>query len=518
MPISPIKKELIRRELATRTLAAYIRYSDLSIDTPEEFLFSNFQKILCSHMDAFLEAVERKGSPRLAIFAPPRHGKSQIVSREFPSYCLGKHPEWEIIAASATGQLASDFGLWVSNRLNSPLHQDLFPDMKLDPSRNSVQQIRTLRNGGYTSVGVGTQVVGKGAHVGVVDDPVAGIVEANSPVEKAKLYDWYMANMNSRLAPGGGMLLMHQRWTIDDLAACLLAASKTDPNASQWTILSFPAVATEDESFRKAGEALFPERWDLTKLNRIKADLIANGRQRDWFAMYQQSPYVDGGSFFKKENIKHWKTLPEDLTWLIAGDFAVTKNPRGDKTAIVALGVDWQGNVYMADDYFWGRIDSLEIAKKTIEMAKDKRHESRQLATESGPIQAALAPIFQREMELQKHYITFDKTVRRGSKVVVAHALRGLMEAGKFFLPDTPDCHERVVPNLLRFDDGADGDDDMVDAIVNGAICIENVGKPLPPKKEEPPSWRERGKVYMDDVYKKKGKSEKGISKLRGTW
>jgi hypothetical protein len=513
--MSVVKKELARRELATRSLKEYIRYCDHeNIGTESEFLFSNFQNILCEHIDAFITAVEKKGSPRLAIFAPPRHGKSEIISRNGPCYILGKHPKWELIAASATDQLASDFGGWVNRRLNSPLHQDLFPDMKLDPNKNSTQRVGTLSGGGYIAVGVGTQVVGKGAHIGIVDDPVAGIAEANSPIERARLYDWYMSNMDSRLSPGGGMLLMHQRWTTDDLAACLLAASKTDKNSSQWVVLSFPAIAIEDEPFRKAGEALFPERWDITKLNRIKADKIANGMQRAWFAMYQQTPYNDTGNFFKKENIKFWKTLPSDLTWLIAADYAVSKNPRGDKTAIVALGVDHAGNVYLGDDYYWGRWETMDIVTKTVSLGK--KYDSRQLATENGPINATINPLLQREMAQKGHYMTLEKNIRRGNKMISAHALRGLMEAGNFYFPDTPDCHERIIPNVLRFDDGSDGDDDFVDALTNGAVVIDNVGKPLPPEKPKDEPWRKRGELYSDDIFKKKDKKE--IKGLRGQW
>lgn len=505
-----IKAELARRELARRDLASHIAHMDSS------FVFDPFQTQLCSHLDAFLEACERGGSPRLMIFAPPRSGKSEIVSRNFPAYALGRHPNWEIIAASATDGLAKDFGLWVSNRLNAQKYRDLFPEFEPDPSRNSTTNVRTTKNGGYVALGAGTQVVGKGCTIAIVDDPVAGIQQALSEIERENLFSWYMANMQSRLAPGGGVLLMHQRWHNDDLAARLIAGAKKDENASKWTVLSYPALAVEDGADplkRKQGEALVPSRWPREALVRIKADLVSNGRARDWFAMYQQTPIVDGGSFFKKEHMRFYKTAPEDLAYLVCADYAVTRSSRGDKTAIFALGVDHKGDVYVMPDFWWGRWESLEIVEKTVTLAK--KYNARQLATESGPIQGALNPIFAREMENQNFYLTIEKQVRKASKIVVAHALRALMESGKFYLPDQPAIQEDLVPNLLSFSDDTDGDDDAVDALSTGALLIESIGRPLPPVPP-PPKWRvDPGAVYGADIFKKKKGGSTTIPGLR---
>ncbi len=452
------------------------------------------------------------------VFAPPRSGKSEVISRNFPAYVLGKHPDWEIIAASATDGLAKDFGLWVSNRLNSPKYRDTFTEFEPDPSRNSTMNVRTTKNGGYSALGVGTQVVGKGCMIGIVDDPVAGIQQALSEVEREALFSWYMANMQSRLAPGGGILLMHQRWHPDDLAARLISASKKDVNASKWTVLSYPALAVEDDADplkRKAGEALVPSRWPREALVRIKADLMANGRSRDWFAMYQQTPIIEGGAFFKKDTIKFWRELPEDLTYLVCADYAVTKSNRGDKTAIFCLGVDHSGNVYVMDTYYWGRWDSLDIVRYTISLAK--KYNARVLATETGPIQSTLNPIFDREMSDEDYYLTIDKKARRSSKMVVAHALRGIMEAGKWYFPDQPTVQEELIPNLLSFSDDTDGDDDAVDALSLGALCIENIGRPLPPIAPKP-KWRDPSKIYMDDVFQKRQGKKPAIKGLRGDW
>jgi phage terminase large subunit-like protein len=180
------------------------------------------------------------------------------------------------------------------------------------------------------------------------------------------------------------------------------------------------------------------------------------------------------------------------------------------------MGVDYDSNIYIMDTYHWGRWDSLEIVEKTVELAK--KYDARTLATETGPIQGALNPLFDAEMRDQNHYMTIDKTARRGSKIVVAHALRGMMEAGKVYFPETPETSDSLIPNLLSFSDDTDGDDDAVDALSLGALCVERIGKPLPPDVAPVPSWRQEGEIYSEDIWKKADSKKSGIPKLGGQW
>jgi hypothetical protein len=59
-------------------------------------------------LDEFLSAVIAKKAPRLIIQAPPQHGKSELASRRFPAYVLGKYPHLRLIASSYGVSLAFD--------------------------------------------------------------------------------------------------------------------------------------------------------------------------------------------------------------------------------------------------------------------------------------------------------------------------------------------------------------------------------------------------------------------------
>jgi hypothetical protein len=66
-----------------------------------------------------LERVERGEVDRLMLLVPPHHGKSELASRRFPAWYLGRHPEEHFISASASFALAEDFGRDVRNLMKS---------------------------------------------------------------------------------------------------------------------------------------------------------------------------------------------------------------------------------------------------------------------------------------------------------------------------------------------------------------------------------------------------------------
>jgi hypothetical protein len=72
-----------------------------------------------------LERVARDEVDRLMLLVPPRHGKSELASRRFPAWYLGRHPDKQFISASASFALAEDFGRDVRNLMNSEEYQQV---------------------------------------------------------------------------------------------------------------------------------------------------------------------------------------------------------------------------------------------------------------------------------------------------------------------------------------------------------------------------------------------------------
>ena len=112
-----------------------------------------------------LEAVERGEIDRLMIFMPPRHGKSELASKRFPAWCLGKDPKRQIIAASYNSDLANDFGRNVRNIVGEPEFGQVFPGVGLSADSAAANRMNTNHGGAYVAAGVGTAVTGRGANI-----------------------------------------------------------------------------------------------------------------------------------------------------------------------------------------------------------------------------------------------------------------------------------------------------------------------------------------------------------------
>lgn len=80
---------------------------------------------------------------------------SCIVSEFFPAFCLGHHPEWEMVGATYNQTIADNFGRKVRTLINTPEYLDLFPALTLDDSANAMNYIATTARGSYTAVGMG---------------------------------------------------------------------------------------------------------------------------------------------------------------------------------------------------------------------------------------------------------------------------------------------------------------------------------------------------------------------------
>ena len=224
-------------------------------------------KDICQRLEQFSRDVAEKKSPRLMLFMPPRHGKSTLASVAFPAWHLGRHPDHEFISCSYSGSLAMGFSRKVRQLLREPTYKTAF-QTRLDPDSQSAEAWLTTGGGGYVAAGVGGGITGKGAHVLVIDDPVKNREDAESQNNREANWDWYTSTAYTRLAPGGGVLVILTRWHDDDLAGRLLKAGSE--GGDEWTVVKYPAIAEEDEDFRDQGDALHPERYDAKSLKQIR--------------------------------------------------------------------------------------------------------------------------------------------------------------------------------------------------------------------------------------------------------
>jgi predicted phage terminase large subunit-like protein len=264
-----------------------------------------FHRDVCQRLERFSAAVARGESPRLILCAPPRHGKSVIVSRRWPVWHLGHHPKHEVVVASYGQELANQAS---RDARNVAVEAARWWPTLAEGDTWGVEYWKTRGGGSYKAVGAGGPLTGSGAHVMILDDLVKDAEAANSQVQRDALWDWYQTTAYTRLAPGGGVLAMFTRWHHDDPIGRLLKAQ--DEGGDRWEVVVYPALAEEDEPHRKAGEALHPERYDRAALLRIKAAVGA----RVWAALFQQRPTPGAGLKFQRQWFKTYDAAP----WLLA--------------------------------------------------------------------------------------------------------------------------------------------------------------------------------------------------------
>lgn len=163
---------------------------------------------ICARLERFSQDVADQKAPRLMLLMPPRHGKSELASIRFPAWHLGQYPTHEIINVGYNTDLPMVFSRKVRELVRDPVYQAIFPDAALDQNSQSIEKWHTQAGGGFTAAGVGGGITGKGAHILIIDDPIKNQEEADSIAVRDKLWDWYQSTAYTRLAPGGGVLVI----------------------------------------------------------------------------------------------------------------------------------------------------------------------------------------------------------------------------------------------------------------------------------------------------------------------
>src|SRR4029077_2535474 len=252
---------------------------------------------------AAFEQVEQGKITRLIINVPPRHGKSQLSSRMFPAWFMGRHPAESLILATYSDKLSWDFGREVRQIIEDPNYSQVFPDSVLLTA--SVDRIETDQNGKVFFVGRGSAITGRGAIGLVIDDPIKDRVEADSLVTRNKLWSWFNQVVKTRLLSSiGWIVLIQTRWHEDDLVGRLTDPQNPDYSpveGPKWKIIDLPALATsnQDPLGRRQGQALWPERFPVQYLEDMRA-----ADPRGFQALYQGSPTPEKGNFFAADRIK----------------------------------------------------------------------------------------------------------------------------------------------------------------------------------------------------------------------
>src|SRR5271166_246681 len=295
---------IVRTDLSTFTQAVFRTLS------PSAIYHANWHIDAMSHK---LELVQSGTIKRLIVNVPPRAMKSTVCSVAFPAFLLGHDPTKRIVCISYSSDLAIKLGNDCREVMSSSWYRQLFPQTEISRLKNTETEFATTRFGYRIATSIEGTLTGRGGDVVVLDDPLKPI-DALSDSKRERVNAAFFNTILSRLDDKrtGAIIVVMQRLHEDDLVGRLLRESP-----EEWTVLSLPAIAEENEEIqigegrephvRRAGDLLHPEREPLSVLESCRAQMGSDV----FAAQYQQSPIPRDGAMIKRSWPRRYDAFPK---------------------------------------------------------------------------------------------------------------------------------------------------------------------------------------------------------------
>jgi predicted phage terminase large subunit-like protein len=472
--------ELLRRQRSQTSLAEYARSIDIpgapANADPENEQFRPVETSLAAHHLLILNAIQRtmeKRNGRLMIFAPPGSAKSSYASVVAPAWALAKWPGYRIILASYASDIAERHSRKTRSLCRQEAHVTIWPDQpELKSDQRSVGSWALSNGSEFMAAGLLAGITGNRADGVLIDDPVKGREEADSPTIQKKTVEEYRDSVVSRLKPGAWVILIQTRWNENDLAGSILPEDykgQSGPvlcrDGQVWEIINLPAESEnpDDPLGRKPGEFLWVEWFGEDHWLIRKNDPQG---QRTWASLYQQRPTAGEGIEFKREWFKWYDPtapagapggIPAQLTIYAASDYA-TKLDKGDFTEHSIWGIDAMGDLWALDWWYGQKTTDIWIAQKVMMIRKWK---PMKWWHEGGPIGEAMTPGITRALREGKVYTTLVAMPSIQNKAVKLGSFQARAATGTVHFPTGRPWAGRVIDQLCafpagRYDDAAD--------------------------------------------------------------
>ncbi len=450
------------RRMGSQTREARTSFLQFVKTTMPRYRDRWFHRVLCGCLDK----VYAGEIPRLMVFMPPQHGKSELTSRRFPAYALGRNPDLKIAACAFSADLARKFNREVRRIVAGPRYRAIFKDTVLPNRKRAKGAWSKTRDefeipgftGSYKAVGVMGSLTGSQIDVGLIDDPIKNSVEAQSLTWRDRLWEWWTDVFFTRLNNDSRVVFTCTRWHEDDLAGRILAREPEN-----WKIFLLPGIREEcgfanmypAESLlaiddpREVGEALWPARHSCDKALALK-----KSSGRTFAAMIQQRPAATEGNIFKKKWFRYYDSLPVIDRIVQSWDCTFEGGENNDYVACTVWGMSG------AQAYLLKMVRGKWDIGETIEQIRrlsGKYHGSVETCIERKANGSAIISLLQREIP---GIIPIDV---QDSKEARAYACSFLFEAGNVFFPKDKEWAQETIDELAAFPHGRY--DDIVDTV-----------------------------------------------------
>lgn len=477
-------------QTARDSLLEYVQLSMPDPEFPDDARRSRYKVHRVHQLLAdTLEKVERGEILRLIISVQPRVGKSQLSSKSFPAWLLGRDPYRQIIVTSYGEELAKEFGRDVREQMTSAFYRQIFPRSELRRGSRAADRLQSTAGGLAHFVGIGGGLTGRGADYLIIDDFIKDAEEARSRATKDKHWEWFSRVALSRvMGKGGAVVVTATRWAEDDLIGRL-----TDPNleyttpedAATWTVINIPAFAEDDDPLGRApGEVLWEERTPKTFLESFRR-LDPSG----FAALYMGKPAPPEGNFFRRDQIKTYQPqhLPQNLRYYAASDHAVSLEQKRDRSCMGVIGLDDEDNIWVLPDLVWARLDGEDQVEAMLSLMQ--QYKPLNWWAEKGHISQSIGPFLRKRMLETGIFCTITEKTPVKDKQTRAQSIQARTSMGKVYLPSFAPWFTEALDELLTFPNGAH--DDFVDFMAWIGMGLSRHVKaesPTVPEPEQPRS------------------------------
>ena len=435
-------------------LCAFIHRSFLELNPQTQF-HSNWHIELVASK---LEDVRRRRCRRLIVNIPPRHLKSHAISVAFPAWLLGHEPSKQILSVTYAQDLSETLARSSRSLMTSAFYQALF-DTRL--SREAVAEFGTPEGGYRFSTSVEGVLTGRGADIIIIDDPLKAD-DALSDTRRRSVNEWFDNTLRSRLnnQEMGAIIIVMQRLHADDLVAHV-------QEAEYWDVLSFPAIAEEDESYsfqspygrrrveRKAGDILQPTLFSEDSLKAQRHGMT----DYNFVAQYQQNPQPPSGIIVKREWLKFYRPdeKPERFDQVLQSwDTANKETELANFSVCTTWGIK-DRSLYLLD-VFRRKMDFPDLKRAILELAR--RYNATVVLIED---QASGTSLLQ-ELRADNSANAQPAPKREGDKAIRLRAQTAKIEGGSVLFPNDAPWLDAYMRELLGFPNSKN--DDQVDSTV----------------------------------------------------
>jgi predicted phage terminase large subunit-like protein len=420
--VSEAAMELQRRRKARANLLNFIEF------IKKDYIASYFSHKVCEGLDTFIDDVLDKKRPILVLQAPPQHGKTEIVSRCFPAYMMGKLEGIRIGAASYAASLASSISQDVRRLLADDNYIRLFPVNKKKNkfAFNRAMEFTSPNNSTYIGAGIGMGLTGRSLDIGIIDDPIKNAKESLSQTVKEGIWQWYQSVFKTRLSENSGQVIIATRWAEDDLIGRIIEQYE---DSGRLKLLTFPALNNADDpNYNEClpEGALCPELHSIKQLYEIKKELS----NYFWSALYQQNPRPLGGNVFQDGCIRYWTSdnIPTKFDRVVMSWDCTFKDATDADFVVGQVWAKKDRNVYLLDQVRgrYGFTDTVEAIKNLM----NTWPRAKTIYIEDAANGPAVIDVLKRNVTANIVAIKPD-----GSKIARAHAVTSFWEAGNVFIP-----------------------------------------------------------------------------------